>query len=557
MKYDAGVDVQSNTVLHADVCIIGTGAAGLTLAHEFLQTRARVIVLESSRINVRQPSLPNNLSLELRGPGVPNPAHHRYEDPIAQQICKGVLRPDAGDAHDFFLSSRIRCYGGTTNCWGGWTTPLSDYDLGRRDTEFAWPEVVATDLLDVKDKTKNYFKRAMTYCSIGDPTPPENDWGVDKYRDALYWTKPGIADFELKAMALKKNTALQTSVVLRMESGNGTDIDGRLDFQHVWGPDIEASGNVAIYRNANVRKFETTPDGKSVTGLWATAIASDATDVVDGKATHDFFVSARRYVLAAGAVENARLLLNSPDIARNAPQGLGKAFVTHPLILEAAEFMSTTKVEDSVRQYYTEFTRIGRTRHPPHIVAMLEPKPETMRINHMPNFRAWLSFPKRERNDDGKPKRGTLNFLWEQTPSRDNASHVDLSTNDDDSDPIFHDRVADVTLTLAKLDTDMRDAAFNLIASELSDDAVGYIVKGSFKPTPKPPTILSGQHVLGTTRMAANDKWAVVNPDCRLLSVDNLYLAGGSVFSRGGWANPTLTIMALAVRLADHLKKLN
>ena len=546
MKYDAGADVRPNTVLHADVCIIGTGAAGLTLAHEFVQTRARVIVLESSRINVRQPALPHNVSHELRGPGVPNPAHHRYEDPIVQQMCTGVLKTAPEDEHDFFGSSRIRCYGGTTNCWGGWTTPLTRIDL-TRPSEFAWPDVVATDLLDTNDKSKKYFKRAMAYCSLGNSQPADNDWDVDKYGDASYWTKENRADYTIEVMKLKEKSELQTSVILQIQNANLRETDGRLDFQHVWGPDIEASPNIAIYRNANVRKFETTPDGKSVAGVWATTITSDASDAVDGSVTHDFYVNARRYVLAAGAVENARLLLNSPDIARNAPPALGKAFFTHPLIFEAAEFTSTAKVTAAIRQYYTQFTRIGRTTHPPNILAVLEPTPASMIARQMPNFRAWMQFPE-------KPGRGTVNFLWEQTPSWDNDSNVGLSSTV--KDPILFDPVAEVNLKLTKLDIEMRDIALKLVGSELDDKDVGYIEKDSFKLIPNPPTILSGQHALGTTRMAAKDKWAVVNPDCRLLSVDNLYLAGGSLFSRGGWANPTLTIIALAVRLADHLKRL-
>jgi len=60
-------------------------------------------------------------------------------------------------------------------------------------------------------------------------------------------------------------------------------------------------------------------------------------------------------------------------------------------------------------------------------------------------------------------------------------------------------------------------------------------------------------HQLGTTRMSSNPKLGVVDPDCRAHSVANLYLAGGSVFPTSGHANPTLTIVALTLRLVDHL----
>jgi choline dehydrogenase-like flavoprotein len=63
-------------------------------------------------------------------------------------------------------------------------------------------------------------------------------------------------------------------------------------------------------------------------------------------------------------------------------------------------------------------------------------------------------------------------------------------------------------------------------------------------------------HHLGTTRMSADAKTGVVDANCQLHGVDNLYIAGSSVFPTAGHANPTLTIAAMSLRLADHLKKL-
>ena len=61
-------------------------------------------------------------------------------------------------------------------------------------------------------------------------------------------------------------------------------------------------------------------------------------------------------------------------------------------------------------------------------------------------------------------------------------------------------------------------------------------------------------HYIGTTRMHADPKRGVTNPDGRVHGIHNLYVSGSSVFPTSGYANPTLTIVALAVRLADHLK---
>ena len=76
-------------------------------------------------------------------------------------------------------------------------------------------------------------------------------------------------------------------------------------------------------------------------------------------------------------------------------------------------------------------------------------------------------------------------------------------------------------------------------------------------PPSKPHIISGGSHHMGTTRMNSNSKMGVVNENCRVHGVCNLYIAGSSVFPTTGYANPTLTIVALAVRLADHIKLLN
>ena len=79
-------------------------------------------------------------------------------------------------------------------------------------------------------------------------------------------------------------------------------------------------------------------------------------------------------------------------------------------------------------------------------------------------------------------------------------------------------------------------------------------------PSPESPIeVLSPAgiyHQLGTARMHRDPSGGVVDSDCRVHTVPNLYVAGGAVFPTGGYANPTLTIVALSLRLADHLKHL-
>jgi choline dehydrogenase-like flavoprotein len=60
---------------------------------------------------------------------------------------------------------------------------------------------------------------------------------------------------------------------------------------------------------------------------------------------------------------------------------------------------------------------------------------------------------------------------------------------------------------------------------------------------------------MGTARMHADPAFGVVNADCRVHGLSNLYVASSAVFPTAGAANPTLTIVALALRLADHIKR--
>jgi hypothetical protein len=64
-----------------------------------------------------------------------------------------------------------------------------------------------------------------------------------------------------------------------------------------------------------------------------------------------------------------------------------------------------------------------------------------------------------------------------------------------------------------------------------------------------------GSHHIGTTRMAASPRMGVVDPTCRVHGVDNLFVASSSVFPTTGAANPTLTITALAIRIADNVRR--
>jgi hypothetical protein len=105
-------------------------------------------------------------------------------------------------------------------------------------------------------------------------------------------------------------------------------------------------------------------------------------------------------------------------------------------------------------------------------------------------------------------------------------------------------------------DTDLNSIkrAQEIFAEEIARAGLGTFKIARDKGSPVPIT-LSTHHHMGTTRMHVDPKQGVVDPNCQVHGVSNLFMAGSSVFPTGSFANPNLTIVAMSIRLADHVKK--
>ena len=101
------------------------------------------------------------------------------------------------------------------------------------------------------------------------------------------------------------------------------------------------------------------------------------------------------------------------------------------------------------------------------------------------------------------------------------------------------------------IDKESARRAEAIFATELADAGLGQPKIEDFEHQ---EVMMSTHHNMGTTRMSENPKLGVVDANCKVHGISNLFVAGSSVFPTGGIANPTLTIIALAMRLADHLK---
>jgi choline dehydrogenase-like flavoprotein len=136
----------------------------------------------------------------------------------------------------------------------------------------------------------------------------------------------------------------------------------------------------------------------------------------------------------------------------------------------------------------------------------------------------------------------------DQAPNPD--SRVTLGTERDE----FGMPRPNLDWRLSPIDRESVDRALQVLGQELGRTGIGRLRVRLPEGEGWPSDLEGGYHHMGTTRMSADPKRGVVDADCRVHGVSNLYVAGSSTFTTGGSATPTLTLIALALRLADHLR---
>jgi choline dehydrogenase-like flavoprotein len=145
-----------------------------------------------------------------------------------------------------------------------------------------------------------------------------------------------------------------------------------------------------------------------------------------------------------------------------------------------------------------------------------------------------------------------LNYQPEQAPNPDNR--VTLSERRD----AFGYRIARLDWRWSDIDLRSIRRARRIFASEFTAEGIGNLVETEgdvIRGEEGDQSPETAHHHLGTTRMHDDPRQGVVDRNCKLHEFSSVYVAGGSVFPTGGYANPTLTVVALAIRLADELKR--
>ena len=293
----------------------------------------------------------------------------------------------------------------------------------------------------------------------------------------------------------------------------------------------------------------------------------------EGRADRRFYVEADRYVLAMGGIETVRKLKLSGDLGNNHHDHLGRGFMVHPLLTTAAEARFATPVPLEASNFFRDqqvrlrpggekeeaFVHDSAPLVSPGLMAKYEvfnawgvlvPTAATMAEERIGNFRVILRF-------DPAGDRAEVNLNWEQVPNEESVIGLDHA----EVDPIFGQPVAHVDWRLREEDKRTAVKALDLVRDHLErNGSTGFRVLTDLSGGPERWTfgraetaLATGDHHMGSLRMSVSPDDGIVDPDCRFHRIDNLYAAGSAVFPTSGYANPTLTIVALALRLADHL----
>jgi choline dehydrogenase-like flavoprotein len=168
------------------------------------------------------------------------------------------------------------------------------------------------------------------------------------------------------------------------------------------------------------------------------------------------------------------------------------------------------------------------------------------RLRYFENKGGWS----RLENNERRFRRFELRCLSEQAPNSQNR--VTLGNAVDR----LGQRKAELHWRWSAIDLRSIRRAQEILREEFERHQLGEFAGQHELDGGEAPRFVSPHHHLGTTRMHSNPRQGVVDPNCQVYGVANLYVAGSSVFPTGGFANPTLTIIALALRLSYHLKEL-
>jgi choline dehydrogenase-like flavoprotein len=508
----------------ADICIVGSGATGLSCAVEFLSTGLRVLVLEGGL---------------------------RVLDEGAKDIHRAGLD---GLLHKGIHEARERIVGGTTTTWGGQALPFMKEDFAYRPwmQNSGWPFGRA--------ELEPFYDRASHTLGIDAAVP----------FDVRPWKGAGIPEpvFEPDSLELfVTKWCRQPNFALRHGSA------------------IAASETTTLLYNANAVELVLDEPGGHVREV-----------VIRSLSGRNGTVRAKQVILAGGCVETARLLLASrrqmPEGVGNGYDLVGRYFQDHTASIVGLMLPNVREEFHDVfdpfyLRGYKYFPRLrlspawARKREVLHASIQIVIPPDAdeaidaskalvralktrrfdndavlaaQRVARRPLdlFRAAWRLAVKHRGISSRRSPVWLECQSEQEP--DPASRVRL--DETETDKLGMPRVRLDWRVSEKTYETIREATI-LAAAQFSRSGLGIVVVDDWITTMSEDwrgQIGDVYHQCGTTRMGASETSGVVDADCHVYGVRNLSVASAAVFPTSSFSNPTMTAIALSIRLCDRIK---
>lgn len=491
------------------ICVIGSGPAGGTLAWRLHEAGFRVTLLEGSRpvpvtgSDYYKASWPDKVLLYN---GVATGLFTSNDPPNEPNF---LILPNWDQTNP---SERERVYGGTGAHWGGQSRPLDPI---------------------VFEKRPAYWKDGPDFP----PTPQEFiGWPID--RDDLLGAYGEAAELyritddfttEYWAKQFEKNTGESVEI----PALEGFEVEMYQFMSGTWRNPARRtfSGKpldqwVDVKLNTSVLTIESS--GGSVTKLHCASM----TDSTPPKLDRRFTVEADAFVLACGAVANARQLLLS-EIG-NEHDLVGRYFMCHPLSL--GRVITTKQRYLTPNQLY--FMQGGWLPGDVGIQGRFIPSAAFAKENKTGRCWFWA-------NDSNT----TDQYYFEMTPNRD--SRITLAES---LDPVFGQRQTKIDWQLTGADKHTYETTKEQFKKAVRENKISGEVEADSWDEVYAQLVVNGHHI-GTTRMADTPEEGVVDRNLKVHSMDNLYVAGSSVFPTTGISNPTFTIITLSIRLGEHLEE--
>lgn len=488
MLFDLQSGVSALAQGNYNVCVCGTGPAGITVARELAAGGKRVALLEAGGLEYTEQSQSHYMGTES---GLPT-----YNIAL-----KG---------------HRLRYFGGTSNHWAGMCGIFAESDFWpKRYHELpGWP-IARSEILA-------HLPAASEILDLGTP-----DFSAKPFGD------PNRSAFERPGFANSPPTRFGTK----------------------YRKELSESKNIDLFVNANLVDLRLTDVAGELLRIGHVVVSNYRNETATLVAKH--------YVLALGAIENARMLLNANKQVLNGignhADFVGRCFMEHlnvaigQFVTRRAENLMPTNATVSLKERTARRLNIGNgilaldENATPQEAGRLGPARGLLRKTAC-EFDTVRDFARRFKDFDCAGD-GVISSLIEQAPDRD--SRITLAKESDE----FGLRRVHLHWVINDADRRTVRALGYELANELLMLDVARVKLRKFITDPhKDIEVWGHAHQMGTTRMAADPRYGVVDANCRVHGTVNLYMAGSSVFPTGGGINPTLTIVMLSLRLAKHLR---